>query len=1139
MRCRQTIGGWLSSFTLICFTVGILLAIHSPVLASTSSRQFSQITDIIEVSPPESIQKLRAKIDLYQPQVKILSPAAEQLIKDDSVSVRFEVKDLPIFKDAELGLGPHLNVLLDNQPAQEVYDLSQPIVFNNLEPGTHTIRAVATRPWSESFKNSGAFAQTTFHIFTKTEDNHPLSDRPLLTYGQPEGVFGTNTVLIDFFLSNLPATNSNLANWQAQVSVNGSKFHVDDWQPLYIQGLKPGKNWVQIQLTDRHDLKIENAFNDTIRIVELEENGNDTLSKLIRGDLSALDAGGIVDPHYKRPQPSVKPTSPQPSSAPTAEPIPVPVKPQKSEIPKSELAPTPTLKKPSQVSTPKPKGAQSSSSKSSPATSVSPSKSVETTPESIQKQPERLVKPTTPSQKEQKSTSEKPKRKASSPPQTTAPSPVQKESMDIQNKMEGTDSAKSKSFEVKTPKPKTKIDEKTQLPLQKEQSSPKSSIKTLQPQAAEKLRVIEKPTPKLVEKAPRPNLDTTQSSPIPSVPTEVDQDKVPMSVTGKSSAMPNSSVKRKATQQDEHSTLKTIFTKFWQQVRPSQGATKPSQPASTTGEKGPSKTVKPDLTPAPSSTSTNTMEPKSTQNFNTPPTKTARPSSKTVEPKPTPFFSPPSGNEVESNPSSANAENKTIAPPSQQPVKPQTSVPTPPSSRPKTTEQPKPSTSVPKAAESSQKSAVKDRPEKTQPTISAPAQKSGNGNSSVFSALRDQWKRKQKGAVPAVDKPHESLKATTSPNSVNSATTKEKPTPSSATTLPQTSKPDKSSAGPSIDNQTKQEVAQPSTTSKVKSKSTDSALSSLRDRWQRQKQLMSATEKTKSSPVPPTPEKSTDTIGAVKTLPSQDQAAHSTQSSTPKTEQKKPFARPSALNTVQKPAVTKPNVQRTVKAQDNTKTSAASQPTSQPEQTESVFSSLRDRWQQQKQLMNTPEEKTTVSTPKPEPTPAKPSKTTKQIPAIEKTPVPSSKSSSSTVPKSIPKKSESVKEKANPAAANPASSVFSSFRDRWQQQKQLTAPAMKEKGAPTPTPASQKSSNQTVAAPQPVSPSKPKTPSPSNSTNQGGKQSAAAPPKGKAQKQVQTPEPVTFDPSAYYRRFFSGQMNGTAPKPENVSPSSP
>ncbi|MGE5659003.1 MAG: hypothetical protein ACM37W_20610 [Actinomycetota bacterium] len=316
------------------------------------------VRKISEASPPEAIQQLRQSLENYQPQVKILSPQPEEVLQDNTVTVRFQVQDLPIFKDANLELGPHLHVFLDNQPYQTVYDLSEPLVFSDLEPGTHTLRAFASRPWYESFKNEGAYAQTTFHIFTKTQDNNPDPTLPLLTYNRPQGSYGAEPILVDFYLTNAPLhlvaqenPQDEIADWRIRVTVNGESFVIDQWQPLYLKGFKPGKNWVQLEFLDEQGKPLKNAFNNTVRVISYEPNGQDSLSKLIRGELTEIDARGIVDPNYIAPTPKVEPVvAPSPTVSPSPEPSAAP-----APTPEPATAPTPVVTpEPEITSTPAP-----------------------------------------------------------------------------------------------------------------------------------------------------------------------------------------------------------------------------------------------------------------------------------------------------------------------------------------------------------------------------------------------------------------------------------------------------------------------------------------------------------------------------------------------------------------------------------------------------------------------------------------------------------------------------------------------------------------------------------------------------------------------------------------------------------------
>ncbi|WP_293035913.1 hypothetical protein [Moorena sp. SIO1F2] len=307
-----------------------------------ASSQTNQVNQLSEVGPPLAIQELSESLEAYQPQVIIVRPGDDMVLEDTTVSVKFQVQDLPIFQDPDLGIGPHLNVILDNQPFQAIYDLDQPLILEDLSPGTHTLRAFASRPWDESFKNEGAYAQTTFHIFTKTDDNNPDPALPLLTYSVPKGDYGAEPILLDFYLTNTPLSNTPLqlvaqdnldddsVDWHIRVTVNGQSFLLDRWESIYLTGFKEGKNWVELEFLDEQGNPVKNVFNNTVEVINYQPNGEDTLSQLVLGQLSAEQAGGIVDPNYQPPPtpipvPEVTPApSPSLTTSPTVEPTPEP-----------------------------------------------------------------------------------------------------------------------------------------------------------------------------------------------------------------------------------------------------------------------------------------------------------------------------------------------------------------------------------------------------------------------------------------------------------------------------------------------------------------------------------------------------------------------------------------------------------------------------------------------------------------------------------------------------------------------------------------------------------------------------------------------------------------------------------------------
>lgn len=346
---------------------------------SESKTETQPIGRLSEVAPPPVIQQLSQSLETYQPQVEIVSPKSDQVLQNPTVSVQLQVRDLPIFKNPDLEMGPHLHVILDNQPYIAVYDTDKPLVFEDLSPGTHSLRVFASRPWHESFKNEGAYAQTTFHILTKTDDNNPNPVLPLLTYSRPKGSYGAEPIMLDFYLTNAPLhliaqenPEDDIPDWRIRVSVNGESFLIDRWQPIYLKGFKPGKNWVQLEFLNEQGNPLKNVYNNTARLISYEPNGQDTLSKLVRGELFAEAARGIVNPNYQ--------AEAIPTPSPTPEPTPI-----LSPTPSVEETPKAELEVPAEI----------------PALPAEP---VEETPEAELEVPEEISTPPTEAKKPEQST---------------------------------------------------------------------------------------------------------------------------------------------------------------------------------------------------------------------------------------------------------------------------------------------------------------------------------------------------------------------------------------------------------------------------------------------------------------------------------------------------------------------------------------------------------------------------------------------------------------------------------------------------------------------------------------------------------------------------------------------------------------
>lgn len=277
---------------------------------ATATKANRLVGAIAEVSPPERIQQLKPYLDVYAPQVRIATPDPDATLTSTTVQVEVQVRDFPIYKDQSLGFGPHLHLFIDDQPHQAIYDAGEPISLENLAPGTHTLRLLAVRPWGESFKNEGAYDQVTFNVFAPSPQNNPDDSQPVLTYNQPQDRYGAEPILLDFHLNNAPPhlvaqADETITDWRIRCTINGESFVFDRWQPIYLQGFQPGKNWLKLELIDENGNLIDNALNTTVRVIDYQPGGDDSLSQLVRGEIPLAQAKVLIDPSYEPPAPVV------------------------------------------------------------------------------------------------------------------------------------------------------------------------------------------------------------------------------------------------------------------------------------------------------------------------------------------------------------------------------------------------------------------------------------------------------------------------------------------------------------------------------------------------------------------------------------------------------------------------------------------------------------------------------------------------------------------------------------------------------------------------------------------------------------------------------------------------------------------
>ena len=264
------------------------------------------------VDMPQRVKDMmasRGEQDQATPTLKILEPAANATVSSSTVKLKLalsgDLKGYQPHKDEATGMGNHIHVILDNQPYEAYYNLAEEFELRNVADGEHTIRAFPSRPWHESYKNTGAFQMVKFTVKNGGADaNKPATTnsgqqmsnansnanaapvregkdmekstagaidpaKPLLTYSRPKGQYKAaeaDPVMIDFWLANAKLKGDG-GNYRVRYSVDaGPAKYIDKWGPVWLSGWEAGKHMIQLELVDDDGGLIDNGgYNSTIR----------------------------------------------------------------------------------------------------------------------------------------------------------------------------------------------------------------------------------------------------------------------------------------------------------------------------------------------------------------------------------------------------------------------------------------------------------------------------------------------------------------------------------------------------------------------------------------------------------------------------------------------------------------------------------------------------------------------------------------------------------------------------------------------------------------------------------------------------------------------------------------------------------
>jgi hypothetical protein len=258
--------------------------------------------------------------DTASPKLKIVEPREGATVTGSTVRLKLNLtsdKGYKPGKDPATGMGPHIHVILDNQPYEAYYNLDQPFELRNVSEGKHTIRVFASRPWHESYKNEGNFQIVTFTVkggggdaskpattntgqvmannnAGKTANANtgaaPAAEgkdmaastagdvdpkKPLLTYSRPKGEYkgpDAESIMIDFWLTNAKLAGDG-GEYRVRYSVDGGEAKMlDKWQPIWLTGWTSGKHTVKLELVDKDGNVVTNGdYNSTTREITVQK----------------------------------------------------------------------------------------------------------------------------------------------------------------------------------------------------------------------------------------------------------------------------------------------------------------------------------------------------------------------------------------------------------------------------------------------------------------------------------------------------------------------------------------------------------------------------------------------------------------------------------------------------------------------------------------------------------------------------------------------------------------------------------------------------------------------------------------------------------------------------------------------------
>lgn len=232
--------------------------------------------EIREAAPPSDPSPM--------PSVTISSPRANESVpaaKAADFEVKLAIKDWPVAKG-----GPHVHLILDDNPYHAVYDAAAKVKLSELSggqpiaEGEHVLFAFPSRETHISVKPSGdkkPFAAVVFWVGKAGKAAWKPTD-PTLIYSRPKGEYSgadAEKVALDFYLLNAELGEGKHAVRATVTPASGMPATVvaKKWAPFDLVNLPHGEATVKLELLDKEGNPVPGRFNSTTRSIKLSRQG--------------------------------------------------------------------------------------------------------------------------------------------------------------------------------------------------------------------------------------------------------------------------------------------------------------------------------------------------------------------------------------------------------------------------------------------------------------------------------------------------------------------------------------------------------------------------------------------------------------------------------------------------------------------------------------------------------------------------------------------------------------------------------------------------------------------------------------------------------------------------------------------------